>query len=45
VPLERTELADPVELFTIAIEPAAQGGTLQLVWDRRLLSVKMRVAR
>jgi hypothetical protein len=45
VPLERTELAEPVEVFTIAIEPAAQGGTLQLMWDRRMLSVKMRVDR
>lgn len=45
VPLERTELAEPVEMFTIAIEPTALGGTLQLMWDRRLLSVEMRVAR
>jgi hypothetical protein len=45
VPLERTELAEPVEVFTIAIEPAAQGGILQLMWGRRKLSVKMRVTR
>lgn len=45
VPLERTELADPVEMFTIAIEPTDRGGTLQLMWDRRLLAAKMRVAR
>lgn len=45
VPLERSELAEPVEMFTIAIEPTDRGGTLQLMWDRRLLTAKMRVAR
>ena len=45
VPLTRTELTDPVEVFTIAIQPTARGGVLQFLWGTRLLSVEMRVVR
>ena len=45
VPLKRSELTDPVEVFTIAIQPTARGGVLQFLWGTRLLSVEMRVVR
>lgn len=33
LPLEKRALAEPVETFTIRIEPAGAGGTLRLQWD------------
>jgi hypothetical protein len=34
IKLAREQLAQPVEIFTIAVEPAERGGVLSLVWDR-----------
>jgi hypothetical protein len=45
VPLERRALDDPVERFTIAIEPRDGGGELKLTWDTRELTVGMEVRR
>jgi len=46
--LARVEMAEeavttPVERFTIGIEPMADGGSLQLTWDRTRYSVPIRV--
>ncbi|MGD8699344.1 MAG: DUF2911 domain-containing protein [Gemmatimonadales bacterium] len=46
--LARVELAEeslttPVERFTIAIEPAAEGASLQLIWDTTRYTVPIRV--
>jgi hypothetical protein len=43
VRMTRTAVAEPVETFTIAVEPAATGGTLRLSWDRSAFSVPFRV--
>lgn len=43
VRMTRTAVAEPVETFTIAVEPAAQGGTLRLSWDRSAFTVPFRV--
>ncbi|HEU0016713.1 MAG TPA: DUF2911 domain-containing protein [Longimicrobium sp.] len=44
VQLQRRDLAEPVERFTIAVEPAGgQGGVLRLSWDRTELSVPFTV--
>ena len=34
IKLAREHVAQPVEVFTIAVEPASQGGVLSLAWDR-----------
>lgn len=44
VPLTRTALAEPVELFTITVDPTPTGGALRLQWDRTELSVPFTVA-
>lgn len=41
--LETSELQEPVERFTIEIEPTATGGLLHLSWDRTRYSVPIRV--
>lgn len=43
VGMAKESLTTPVERFTIAIEPAAEGGTLQLIWDTTRYSVPIRV--
>lgn len=43
VRMTRTAVAEPVETFTIDVEPAADGGTLQLSWDRSVFAVPFRV--
>ena len=43
VELAKESLTTPVERFTIAIEPAAEGGALQLMWDASRYSVPIRV--
>jgi len=43
VPLESEQLAESVERFTIAVEPAANGARLTLTWGNRRLSVPLRV--
>ncbi len=43
VRMARTAVAEPVETFTIAVEPADAGGTLRLSWDRSAFSVPFRV--
>lgn len=43
IPLEREELGEPVERFTIELEPAREGGRLALAWDRARFSVPLRV--
>jgi hypothetical protein len=43
VPMERGELSEPVERFTMEIEPRDEGGVLRLMWDRRVLWVDMQV--
>ncbi len=45
VPLQRGELEDAVERFTIAIESRDDGGVLRLLWDTRELRVGMQVRR
>ena len=44
VPMTAAALAEPVELFTIAVEEAAAGGVLRLLWDRTVLAVPFVVA-
>lgn len=44
VPLTRAPLAEPVEVFTIAVEPEGPGGRLVLRWDRDAFSVPFVVA-
>jgi hypothetical protein len=34
VPMTVSALADPVEAFTIAVEPQGPGGVLTFTWDR-----------
>jgi hypothetical protein len=43
VALAEGSLTTPVERFTIAIEPTAEGGALQLMWDTTRYSVPIRV--
>jgi hypothetical protein len=43
VRMRRTAVAEPVEAFTIAVEPAADGGVLRLSWDRSAFTVPFRV--
>lgn len=43
IPLTRHVLDAPVERFTIALEPAGDGGTLALSWDTLQFSVPVRV--
>jgi Protein of unknown function (DUF2911) len=43
VRMRRTTVAEPVESFTIAVEPADAGGTLRLSWDRSTFTVPFRV--
>ena len=43
VGLAKEILTTPVERFTIGIEPAADGGTLQLIWDTTRYSVPIQV--
>lgn len=43
VRMTRSAVAEPVETFTIAVEPAAAGGTLRLSWDRSAFTVPFRV--
>ena len=42
VELAKESLRTPVERFTIAIEPAAEGGAFQLIWDTARYSVPIR---
>jgi hypothetical protein len=39
----RADLSQPVERFTIAIEPTDDGGELQLIWDTTRFSVPFKV--
>jgi hypothetical protein len=43
VPLSARPLADPVEVFTIAVTPSGEGGLLRLQWDVTELVVAFRV--
>ncbi|HEX6910515.1 MAG TPA: DUF2911 domain-containing protein [Longimicrobium sp.] len=43
VRMARTAVAEPVEAFTIAVEPAGEGGVLRLSWDRSAFTVPFRV--
>jgi hypothetical protein len=43
VRMARATVAEPVETFTIAAEPAADGGVLRLSWDRSAFTVPFRV--
>jgi hypothetical protein len=43
VRMRRTAVAEPVETFTIAVEPAGEGGVLRLSWDRSAFTVPFRV--
>jgi hypothetical protein len=43
IAMRRETLAEPVERFTIAVEPADDGGTLHLIWDTVRYSVPIRV--
>lgn len=43
VRMARAAVAEPVETFTIAVEPAAQGGVLRLSWDRSAFTVPFRI--
>lgn len=45
LPMERDELAESVERFTIAIEPRDEGGVLSLTWDTRKLWIEMEMQR
>jgi hypothetical protein len=42
--LTRESTAEPVEQFTIAIEPAEAGGVLRLTWDTTTYLVRFAVA-
>jgi hypothetical protein len=44
IPMTRSERAEPVELFTIAIDDAGEGGTLELQWGRTAFAVPFIVA-
>lgn len=43
VRMRRTTAAEPVEAFTIDVEPGGQGGVLRLSWDRSVFSVPFEV--
>ncbi|HEV2105220.1 MAG TPA: DUF2911 domain-containing protein [Candidatus Eisenbacteria bacterium] len=43
IPMSVSALPDPVERFTIGVEPAAQGGVLNLDWDTTRASVAFSV--
>jgi Protein of unknown function (DUF2911) len=43
VRMRREAVAEPVETFTIGVEPAGQGGELRLSWDRSAFVVPFRV--
>jgi hypothetical protein len=43
VELVRATLSQPVERFTIAIDPTDDGGELQLIWDTTRFSVPIKV--
>jgi len=43
VPMERSELAEPVERFTFRIEETPEGGVIHLDWDRTRWSVPFTV--
>lgn len=43
IPLQVQELPEPVERFTIAVEPGGVGGTLALLWGRTRLSAPFAV--
>ncbi len=43
VPLTRTSLAEPVEQFTVVLEPAGNGGTLRMRWDTTEYSIPFTV--
>lgn len=43
VRMRRETATEPVETFTIAVEPSAQGGVLRLSWDRSAFIVPFRV--
>lgn len=43
VPMTAEGLEEPVDRFTISIEPTEDGGILQLSWDRTRFTVPMRV--
>jgi hypothetical protein len=45
IPLTREALPEPVEQFTIAIEPSGEGGTLRLSWDTTSYLVPFTIAR
>lgn len=45
VPFRMATLAEPVEVFTISVEPRADGPALRLMWDDRELYVPVRVVR
>ncbi len=45
IEMRRETLPEAVERFTIAVEPAAGGGALELVWDRTRFSVPILVKR
>jgi hypothetical protein len=43
VRMTRTTVDEPVETFTIAVEPASAGGVLRLSWDRSVFTVPIRI--
>jgi hypothetical protein len=43
VPLERRPRQEPVEIFTIAVTPEGNGGTLRLQWDKSEFVVPFRM--
>lgn len=43
VRMRRSEVAEPVERFTIRVEPRGEGGVLVLAWDRAEFTVPFRV--
>lgn len=45
VPLRRATLAEPVERFTVIVEPRADGPALRLMWDTTELYVPVRAAK
>lgn len=44
VPLEMRALAEPVEMFTLAVTPEGNGGAIRLQWDRSELVARFSVA-
>lgn len=45
IPMDRAELAEPVERYTMAIDSTPDGGVLRLAWDRAQYSVPLAVRR